>query len=94
MDLLFKRYASPFLILDCYAAQGRLYEFVTEFIGIHNEDEMYRLWLHRVHDKSYSEFKEEVKQLQDQEFIPGQIEATISESRDMLDNFNPNGRGE
>lgn len=90
MDLLFKRYASPFLLLDRYIEQGNLYEFIKELIEIHNEDEMYKLWLLKVHDKSYQEFTDEIKANQEQEFKPGQIETTINNSKDILNNFNPN----
>lgn len=90
MDLLFKRYASPFLLLDCYIGQGNLYDFITEFINIYNEDETYKLWLLKVHDKTYQEFKDEIKASQEQEFKPGQIETTVKNSKDILNNFNPN----
>ena len=91
MDSLFKRYASPFLLLDQYIRQGRLLEFIDEFIKTHNEDKLYELWLHKVPDKTFVEFKEEVEEEeQQQEFKPGQLETTIKTSKSLLDNFNPN----
>lgn len=90
MDSLFKRYASPFSLLDQYIRQGRLLEFIDEFIKTHNEDKLYELWLHKVPDKTFVEFKEEVEEEQQQEFKPGQLETTIKTSKSLLDNFNPN----
>ena len=90
MDSLFKRYASPFLLLDQYIRQGRLLEFIDEFIKTHNEDKLYELWLHKVPDKTFVEFKEEVEEEQQQEFEPGQLETTVKTSKSLLDNFNPN----
>lgn len=90
MDSLFKRYAGPFLLLDQYIRQGRLLEFIDEFIKTHNEDKLYELWLHKVPDKTFAEFKEEVEEEQQQEFKPGQLETTIKTSKSLLDNFNPN----
>ena len=38
MDLLFKRYANPFLLLDNLIATGRFLEFIFELIDIQNEE--------------------------------------------------------
>lgn len=90
MDLLFKRYASPFLLLDCYIRQGRLSEFVCEILELHNNDEIWNIWLHKVHDKSFNEFKEEIDASIQQEMTKEQIETTINDSKNIILNFNPN----
>lgn len=48
-------------MLDRYMEAGRLSEFIYEVWKIHNEDEIYEVWLHKVMDKSYSEFRESLE---------------------------------
>ena len=91
MDLLFKRYASPYLLLDSMMAAGRLAEFVYELVGIVNreneEKSMWELYLHKVFDKSYYEFVEETKQASRQE--PVDFETAIRQSYEILSEFVP-----
>lgn len=94
MDLIFKRYSSPFILLDNYLRLGRFDEFVDEVIKANNEDETYKVWLLKVHDKSYEEFREEVlNSSKNKASTPEQIKATISESKNILNGFNPNQKG-
>ena len=99
MDLLFKRYASPFLFMDGMIHAGRFDEFVIDFIKTVNleleEKYDWEFFLHKVYDKSYKEFKEEIKtNQQNQEMSQGNIEATIQHSMDIMKNFNPEQGGE
>ena len=48
-------------MLDRYIEEGRLFEFIYEIWKIHNEEEIYEVWLHKVMDKSYSEFRESLE---------------------------------
>lgn len=94
MDLLFKRYADPFIFLDGMIATGRMYEFVREITAIQNkENENNTLWeffLHKVYDKSYSEFLQENKVQQAQpEESDIDFETTINSSYSMLQGFCP-----
>ena len=98
MDLLFKRYASPFVFLNGMIQAKRFSEFVDEFVKtIHEEKEEKTKWeyfLHRVFDKSFNEFKEEIKVNQDnQNMSDSQIEATVLHSNNILKNFNPETQG-
>lgn len=61
MDLLFKRYASPFVLLDPVIASGDLSNFVSELWGIVNEEKEWEYFLHKVFDKSFAEFRESIK---------------------------------
>ena len=91
MDLLFTRYASPFLLLDNYIAQGRLVEFVLSIIDKTNEAKIYDYWLHKVFDKSFDEFKKLV--MSNNEIVEDDnenAEETIRESMNILNNFIPN----
>lgn len=98
MDLLFKRYASPFVFLNSMIQTNRFSEFVDEFVmTVHKEKEEKTQWeyfLHRVFDKSFNEFKEGIKVNQDnQNMSDSQIEATVLYSQNILNNFNPETQG-
>lgn len=59
MDFLCKRYGgSPFFILDKYLEQNRLSDFIYEVWSIHNDEEIFDIWLHKVDDKSYQDFRD------------------------------------
>ena len=57
MDLLFKRYANPFLLLDNMITTGRFLEFILELIDIQNDEKIHDVWIHKVFDKSFDDFK-------------------------------------
>ena len=94
MDQLFKRYADPFLFMDGYIQAGRFYDFVIDFIKTVNQEKDEKLewevWLHKVWEQSFNEFKEEIMtNAENQNMSAEQIEATVQESLDILKNFNP-----
>lgn len=86
MDLLFSRYASPFLLLDGMLDTGRFLDFILDFIDIHNNDEIFKIWLHKVYDKSFDDFKTEVMA---KPVTRAEIGATIQESENILSGFVP-----
>lgn len=92
MDLLFKRYAGPFLLLDEMIETGRLAEFVCEFVNIVNaeteEKSLWEFFLHKVFDKSYYEFVEETKHMSETTKLVD-FETAIKESYSILENFVP-----
>lgn len=87
MDLLFSKYASPFLLLDQMISCGRFYEFVLEFINLENERQEYEFWLHKVWDKSFNEFKESIEPKK--EVSAESLETTVNNSKSILSNFVP-----
>lgn len=91
MDLLFKRYADPFSLMDGYIQTSRLCEFIYVFIEQKQEDDKWEYFIHKVWDgKSYSEFCESLQTSQGlQEMSDEDIETTIKKSMDILGNFNP-----
>ena len=89
MDLLFKRYASPFLLIDNLITAKRFLEFILEFIDIVNDADIYDLWLHRIYDKSYPEFKKEILDCRTDDIVDQDVETTINESMNILNNFKP-----
>ena len=98
MDLLHKRYASPFSFLDGMIQTGRFSEFVDEFfMAVAKEKEESVNWdffLHKVYGKSYADFKTEMETTKrNQQMSERTIETTLHESMQILHNFNPAQNG-
>ena len=96
MDLLSKRYASPYFFLNGMIQTGRLVEFVDYFIETtnHENDEkiMWDMYLHKVFDKTFDEFKASIKTNKElQEMSARTIETTVQNSMDILKGFSPKG---
>ena len=94
MDLLFQRYASPFLFINGMIQTGRFSDFVDSFVETTNkekdEEAMWEVYLHKVFDKSYAEFKEQIQVDRDNASMSdSDIETTIKNSMNILGNFNP-----
>ena len=91
MDLLFTRYASPFVLLDGLILTNSLNNFVNEFFNIINEERkeksQWEFFLHKVYDKSWKEFSEDIEQSENQK--PIDLGATLMKSKNMLNNFTP-----
>lgn len=87
MDLLFTRYASPFLLLDGMIVTGRFMEFVDEFIEIENEKSTWEFFLHKIEDKTYADFKAELEPAP--MITEVDLEMTVNESQYILKNFKP-----
>ena len=91
MDLLFNRYASPFVLIDGLIRTQSLNDYISELWDIVNEEKIWEYFLHKVFDKSWGEFLDECKPSEPSE--PIDLDATISKSRSILNNFTPE-RGE
>ena len=99
MDLLCQRYASPFSFMDGMIKTGRFHDFVIFFWNNaqkeKDEEASWQFFLHRVFDRSYSSFKEELKTNGENQNMSEQaIETTINHSLNILNNFNPETGGE
>ena len=89
MDLLFTRYASPFVLLDGLILTNSLNNYVDDFFGFINEDREWEFFLHKIYDQSWSEFSKEIEQSENQK--PIDLGATLVKSKNMLNNFTPEG---
>ena len=94
MDLLFKRYASPFSFIDGMIQTGRFSEFVDSFMTAvqkdREEETRWQFFLHKVFEGSYSDFKEELKNNSENANMSARtIETTLNHSMNILNNFNP-----
>ena len=94
MDLLFKRYASPFLFMDGYISTCRFSEFIDEFAQIvvaeKEETVNWEFYLHKVQEGTFKDFVDGIKINKDnQQMTEAEMEATVQESLNILKNFNP-----
>ena len=87
MDLLFTRYASPFVLLDGLIMTNSLNSFVDDFFDFVNEERNWEFFLHKVYDQSWSDFVKEIEQSGNQK--PIDLGATLMKSKTMLNNFTP-----
>lgn len=87
MDLLFHRYASPFLLLDQIIPAGDFSEFVTTFWKINDEEIQWQYFLAKVFDKSFDDFMDSLKPQQC--MTKKELGTTVNDSMQMIQNFIP-----
>lgn len=92
MDLLFSKYASPFLFVEQVMSLNRLSEFVDEIMNLDNENKMWQLYLSCLSNPysevgSFNEFKEKIIRPVKNNDID--LEATVKNSFDVLKDFKP-----
>lgn len=87
MDLLFKRYTSPFVLLDSLILTHSLNNFISDFIDFVNKDKEWEFFLHKIYDQTWDEFSDSIKQSDDHESID--LGATLMKSKNILNNFTP-----
>lgn len=96
MDLLFREYASPFTLLDAVIASGRFSEWVDQFLEGHKEKVQWEHWLHKIFEQTWSDYLEEYKNQEEAQrnmdsvsWERSDVEATIRNSYNMIQNFVP-----
>ena len=91
MDLLFSRYASPFVLLDNLILTNSLSDFISDlfkFICEEREEKtQWEFFLHKVYNKTWKEFIDEIKMSKEQKEVD--LGATLKKSKNMLENFTP-----
>ena len=95
MDLLAKRYASPFVVMNEMIRAGRFYDFVVEVNSIIHEEKQEELywdiWLHKVFNQGWEEWRENIRaRTEALKVTESDLEATITASYELLNGFNPN----
>lgn len=99
MDLLFKKYASPFSLLDEVIKVSQFEDWVVFFLkkqdAEKNEHTMWEFYLHKVYDKNFQEWKKEVTNTTTDSsgtvvaMDEAKKEEIIQNSKSILDGFNP-----
>lgn len=90
MDLLFKRYASPYTIMDEMLSMNKLTDFIIHLFRQEKEEMQWEFWLHKVHNMDYEEYKAKVAERNKSYAMTNeQVDATIQKSRNILKKFKP-----
>lgn len=87
MGSLAERWANPFLLSDQAIRDGRFHEFVRWFWESKREREIYDIWLHRIWDKGFEDFRDSLNR--PARPSESQVVATCKESLNILEGFNP-----
>ena len=71
----------------------RFEEFVCELVDIHNEEmedkTLWDIWLHRIFDKGFDEFRKSVSGETKAAPTPEELKSTVMESKNILAGFVP-----
>lgn len=95
MDLLAKRYASPFLVLDEFIRLHQLHEFIVETLKTIADEKIHEkrweYYLHRVHGMTFEEYVRECEKSQEEEqgMSHEEIGSVINDSKMLLKGFVP-----
>lgn len=98
MDLLFTRYADPFLFMDQMLLTGRFTEFVIEIQKItakeKDDQTTWEFFLAKIHDKSFNDFKKDLlASVNAEKVAEADLETTVKESWEIVGGFNPEQEG-
>lgn len=99
MDQLHARYADPFSFVTGMIQTGRFSEFVDNFVTTLNkekeEDHIWNLYLHKVWEGSYKEFKDSIEvNIRHQEMSDEDIETALKHTQHIMKTFSPEQGGE
>lgn len=90
--MVFKRYSSPFSLFDELIESNQFNDFIVTLNTKYIEDLEYDLWLHKVYDKSFEEFKKDISISRDAQagyMDEEDVKATVKKSNEILSNFKP-----
>lgn len=73
------------MILDCYISEGRFYEFIIEVWKIRDEEYLWDIWINKIEDKSFNEFRDSCKP--PEPIDQNKIKNTVNESFEILNGF-------
>ena len=92
MDLLFKRYASPFLLIDQLILTNGLDKFIDDLFKFMEEEKQeqtkWEFFLHKIYDMSWKQFCNKIEFENDVENDVDIVE-TLNNSKNILNNFTP-----
>lgn len=91
MDLLFSKYASPFLLIDTLIQTNSLSEYISDMYRFTAEEKQeqskWEFFLHKVYDESWNDFNDRMKSEEHAKTVD--VGAAISKSNDIMKNFIP-----
>ena len=93
MDLLFREYASPFILLDKVIGAGQLMDFLEVFDEKQQHNELWEFYIHKLppwDERTFEQFKHDLKvgnKPKGERPTKEQLEATIKDSYKIMQNF-------
>lgn len=91
MDLLFSKYASPFLLIDTLIQTNSLSEYISDMYRFTAEEKQeqskWEFFLHKVYDESWNDFNSRMKSEEKSKTVD--VGATIAKNQNMINNFIP-----
>ena len=92
MDLLFSRYASPFILIDQLILAQSLSNYIDDLFGFMTEEKQektnWEFFLHKIYNKSWKEFCDEIS-VENSVENNVSITDTLIKSKEILNNFIP-----
>ena len=92
MDLLFSRYASPFILIDQLILAQSLSNYIDDLFGFMTEEKQektnWEFFLHKIYNKSWKEFCDEIN-VENSVENNVSITDTLIKSKEILNNFIP-----
>ncbi len=91
MDLLFKRYASPFLYLDTLLECGALASGVINIWETAQDDRAWEFYLSNnpMNEKNFEDWKKDALKPRQKAMSKEEVDATVEMSQNILNNFKP-----
>ena len=90
--MVFKRYSSPYSLFDELIETNQFSDFISTLNDKVIEDLEYELWLHKIYDKSFEQFKKDVIMSRDAQagyMDENEIKTTVKKSNEILSSFKP-----
>lgn len=92
MDLLFREYASPFILLDKVIGAGQLMDFLEVFDEKQQHNELWEFYIHKLppwDERTFEQFKHDLHVGKPKFERPTneQLETTIKDSYKIMQNF-------
>lgn len=99
MDLIFKRYADPYTLLDTMIANRDFTDFVCTFVRLDDDDKLWDMYIHKCWENiSFNDFKARIYGISGDGTQPirsgsfdsrDELETTIRDSMSIIENFEP-----
>ena len=90
MDLIHKRYSSPFFYLNLLIENHRFSDGISTIHEQNENEKLWQLYLHSMSDKSFVDWKAEIIGSNNNEAVSNvDIEATKFKAKEILHNFKP-----
>ena len=90
--MVFKRYSSPYSLFDELIETNQFSDFISTLNDKVIEDLEYELWLHKIYDKSFEQFKRDIIMSRDAQagyMDETEIKTTVKKSNEILSSFKP-----